>query len=241
MAKFSHLSDSQVKTLIKQKVEIERRTTVEVIELLEEVERRFLHVQMAYGSLLEYCVKELKYSESAAYRRIAAMRLSKEIPEVKVGIAAGTLNLVSVTQAQVLFRDYAKSDEAYSKTEKLELLNSLVNTSKREAERIIAEERPEQPAQRDSIRAIPGGKFKLEAEIDSETMEKLETLKALLSNKHHNPTFNELLSMVADAAIKKLHPIKGFVWNSERKTQPPVVKPCSNSEMSKMTSVWRTS
>lgn len=68
---------------LQQKSLAERRTTLEVIELLQEVERRSLHLQRGYGSLLEFCMKELKYSESAAYRRICAMRVMKDIPQVK--------------------------------------------------------------------------------------------------------------------------------------------------------------
>lgn len=204
MTKFSHLSNAQLASTIKFKTETERRLTVEIIELLEEIDRRKLHLEMGYGSLMDYCVKELRYSESAAYRRISAMRLSRDVPQVKEALKEGAINLVTVSQVQSLFRDQDGRDSAYTREEKIDLLKSLENTSKREAERIIAEELPLGLPKRDQIRAIPGQKVRVDVEISAETSEKLERIKALLSHRNPNPSFDELLNMVADIVLKKV-------------------------------------
>lgn len=100
----SLLKNEQLLEVLYKKSADERKLTLEIIELLEEVEHRSLPLEKGYGSLLEFCVHELKYSESAAYRRISALRITKELPQVKQSIQNGTLNLVTVTQAQTFFR-----------------------------------------------------------------------------------------------------------------------------------------
>ncbi len=72
---------------LSQKCIDERKITLEIIELLEEIDRRKLYLLRGFGSLLEYCVKELKYSESSAYRRISAMRVVHDLPETKIADA----------------------------------------------------------------------------------------------------------------------------------------------------------
>ncbi|MBC7396333.1 MAG: hypothetical protein H7333_02725 [Bdellovibrionales bacterium] len=63
----------------------------------------------AYPSLFEYAVKALGYSEAASFRRISAMRLMKQIPEVKTAIDEGRLNLSQLTQAQAFFKQEEKA------------------------------------------------------------------------------------------------------------------------------------
>ena len=52
----------------------------------------------------EYAIKKLGYSEDQAYRRLAAMRLLKEIPELEEKINSGSLNLTHMGMAQSLFK-----------------------------------------------------------------------------------------------------------------------------------------
>ena len=54
----------------------ERKMSAQVIELLEEVERRKLYSDLKYKNLFDYCVKELGYSENQAWRRIILITLN---------------------------------------------------------------------------------------------------------------------------------------------------------------------
>src|SRR3990167_11479805 len=63
-------------------VKEERKLSMEILRYLREVETRRLYAKMGYGSIYEFCIKELKYSEGAAHRRISSMRLLKELPQV---------------------------------------------------------------------------------------------------------------------------------------------------------------
>src|SRR5690606_12598786 len=92
----------------KQLVARERQLLTEVLHHLREVERRKLFSDLGYPSLFAYAVGELKYSEGQAGRRIQAMRLIRLLPEVEQQVAAGSLSLSNVSQAQSYFREKAK-------------------------------------------------------------------------------------------------------------------------------------
>ena len=69
------LTDDELLLEAKETVVDEERATQKVLKYLEEIERRKLYLARGYGSLFEFCVKELKYSEGSAGRRISSMRL----------------------------------------------------------------------------------------------------------------------------------------------------------------------
>ena len=101
---FKNISDDLLLEKTKELVTEERKITLQVLWHLREVENRKLHAARGFSSLFEYCVKELKYSEPSAQRRISSMRLLKEIPEVEEKITDGALSLTVLSQAQSFFR-----------------------------------------------------------------------------------------------------------------------------------------
>ena len=102
------LKDFELLSLTKSLVQKERELTTQVLRHLAEIERRKLYCDLKYGSLFDYAVGELGYSEASAGRRIQAMRLMNEIPEVEQKIESGALNLSNICQAQGFFRDQKK-------------------------------------------------------------------------------------------------------------------------------------
>ena len=58
------LSVKQLLSETKNLVAEERRVTLLLIEHLREIDRRLLFLEMGYGSLFEFCVKELTLSEA---------------------------------------------------------------------------------------------------------------------------------------------------------------------------------
>jgi 5-methylcytosine-specific restriction endonuclease McrA len=95
----------------------ERRITLELLEHLREVERRMLYAELGYGSLHDFCVKRLGLSEGSAQRRIQAMRLARELPEIRTAILEGNLSLTNAAKLQTAFqaqRRVAKKSEQAS-------------------------------------------------------------------------------------------------------------------------------
>ena len=65
---------------------------------LAEVEARGLHRTRACASLYTYCIYELRMSEDAAYRRVAAARVVKRFPLLLGPIERGELHLTGLLQ-----------------------------------------------------------------------------------------------------------------------------------------------
>src|SRR4051812_2587895 len=78
----------------------ERKTTTAVLWHLKEIERRRLHLEIGFSSIFEYAVKELKYSEGSASRRINAMRLLKDFSQVAPLLEDGSFNLSNLSAVQ---------------------------------------------------------------------------------------------------------------------------------------------
>ncbi len=83
-------------------------------------------------------MRELGYSNGAASRRISAMRMVKELPEVEKKIESGALNLCNISRAQTFFREVKRTRLADSggpapgltPEEKAAVLQKLEHTSK---------------------------------------------------------------------------------------------------------------
>jgi hypothetical protein len=99
-----HLSNPELLTQTQALVHQERRLGVEILWHLREIESRRLYAERGYSSLHTYCVQELKYSDGAAHRRISAMRLLKDLPEVEEKIQSGALSLSTAATLQDFLR-----------------------------------------------------------------------------------------------------------------------------------------
>ena len=104
------LSNEQLLSRTQQLVLKERRLNLEILRHLNEIDNRKLYLRLSYSSLFEYVVKELKYSEAAAYRRIKAMKLCRQFPETAGKLKEGALTLTSACQLQTFFEKKTKKD-----------------------------------------------------------------------------------------------------------------------------------
>lgn len=78
-----NLNDSELLNRTRHLVDEERRITTSLLHHLREIETRKLFLERGFASLFEYLVQGFDYSEAAAQRRISAMRLLKELPEIE--------------------------------------------------------------------------------------------------------------------------------------------------------------
>src|SRR5690606_23697709 len=82
----------------------EREILGQIIDHLQIIFDRKLFAKMGYSSIYKYLVKEMGYSEAAAYRRISALKLVREIPETKKLIEAGSISLTNATNLQTILK-----------------------------------------------------------------------------------------------------------------------------------------
>jgi hypothetical protein len=108
----------------------EAKATRQVLLHLMEIERREIHLARGYGSLHSFAVEVLGYSDGSAARRVAAMRLIREMPETAEQLVAGSLTLETMSTLSNHFRRIKPTKEARTR-----LAASAQHLSKRELEK----------------------------------------------------------------------------------------------------------
>ncbi len=215
------LTDRQLLSNTENLAKQEREILVQVLWHLAEIQRRKLF-SPRYRSLFNYAVARLGYSEDQAARRIAAMRLLVELPEIESNVANGKLGLTQLGIAQTYFRA-EKSARAQSaqpdREEKLETLKLLEGKTTREASRILIKASTALEKMRpETVRPISATVSEIRLSVKEETLGKITQLKGLLASKHPHLSTAELLDLVFDIALEKLNPARPPLRKSANRT-----------------------
>ena len=232
----SQLKDREILLQLKILVQNERELLTSILHHLREVERRRLFSDLKYSSLFEYAMKELKYSEAQAVRRIGAMRLLKELPQVEEKIQDGSLNLSNLCQAQTYFRNSDKKSKAeksplLSAEKKIEVLELLENKSTREGERFLLSLQPEGFLPPEKERVLTPTHSEIRFTMDEELKKNLEQVRSLLGLKGLGMSFAELANEMALMCVQLL---KQKTFGKKRVQQTSIV----NTEKSSENSEW---
>ncbi|MCB0342625.1 MAG: HNH endonuclease [Pseudobdellovibrionaceae bacterium] len=204
-----YLSDNDLHLHTKDLVRRERELVTKVLHHLAEIERRRLFSAFKCSSLFDYATRLLGYSESQAHRRISAMRMILEVPEVEQKLEEGKLTLTNVAEARKFFRQEEKSlGTKLNCQEKKQVLEKLENKSTRESERTLVALSSSPIKAKESTRIVSSELTELKIIADQALMEKLEKLRGLLAHKNPFPSHCELLHMLCDVAIKEIEPKK---------------------------------
>lgn len=210
----------------------ERAMTIRILHHLNEIERRRLYLEQGCSSLFDYCTRRLKYSSSAAARRIHSARCIKRHPDVLEMLRARDLNLSTISLiAPILDR----SNEAT-------ILKRVRGKSYREVERVASEYRPpvalrdrvrpvrvpvSEPVDADAVlldrdlnnlvrgeatagaeRTRVGTQQKMFVQFlaSEELMEKFEEARALLSHRCLDGSFAEVLDVLVTEFVERHSP-----------------------------------
>ena len=181
MSELKKLSDQNLLLKINTLVKEERKLLLEILHYLREVERRKVFADLGYDSLFKYCVWGLGYSEGQAQRRINAMRMMRDLPEVEKKIEEGRVNLSQLSLLQGFFKE-----KEIVREEKLQLIEQVEKKSLDDTRRMLNNE---------TLRQL---KFKVKSEI-YESWRKLRGISA-----HQYKTDEELLhSLIVEKLQKK--------------------------------------
>lgn len=231
------LSDTELLDRTKILAAKEREVGTEVLWHLKEVSDRRLYSARGFSSVFEYTVKELKYSEAAAGRRVAAMRILSDLPEVASALEEGSLNLSTLSAAQGFFkREEIEQNKKYTVEEKREVLEALTHKSKRECEKILVSLSPESAVGQEKVKPLTETQTELRIIVDEETLKKVEKLRDLLA--HQNPTgsYGKLLDLITEIALDKIDPQRIEERSQKRKakktqvTTPPAEEKTTHSQ-----------
>ena len=110
----------------------ERKVLAGVLRHLIEMEKRRLFLPRGYSSLFEFCTQHLKYSRSAAGRRIAAARTLAKFPSLEEYLLNGEINLYSLSLVSGILTGQNLK----------QVISGIRNRSTREVEALVAGFRP---------------------------------------------------------------------------------------------------
>lgn len=216
---------SSISQALLQKVEDlareERRLTIEVLQHLREIERTRVFVDSGYSSLWEYATQGLKYAESVAFQRIAAMRALKEHPELEEKIRSGAHTVSTVCQIHTFLKaEQTLAHKKYSSSERAELYKRCENMSSKNVTRELIGISP-LAFQVPKERAITENRTEIRFIADPELLRKLHQVRDLSASRLKNPaSYPELVNLMSECALDEIDPSrKGSRGNSAKKTK----------------------
>ncbi len=195
-----HLTDQQLVVDLKNCAHQERLLLTQVLYHLKEFEVRKLYSALGYASLYDYACTELKYSTDQAYRRIQAMRLLKEIPEISNKIDSGSLSLSNISQVQRFFNE----TKTTTKEEKILVLKKIENKSVREVEKQLLQLSPIKPLPQEIKKQVSPTQVNVNFIMSEELEHKIEEVRSLLGPEGHKMTLSELVDQMANLSLQKL-------------------------------------
>ena len=100
---FSELGDQQLLEQTWRLAANQRCLDVHMLDHLDEIDRRGLALRRGFSSLFDYAVRELRFSDAAAQRRIQAMRLCRRHGWVRACLQSGALSMTAAGQLETTF------------------------------------------------------------------------------------------------------------------------------------------
>ena len=203
----------------------ERENLADLVEHLMELDRRSIHIDRGFPSLFAYCMKELGYSEQAAYLRIRVARAALDLPEILGHLREGRLHLETIARLS----PHLRKENVES------LLPRALGATKREVLAMVAELEPA-PVERDIVipvarvsssatTGMPAQPTSAAAEreppqleilsvlrhrihftADDEFVRLLDRLRALLRHKHPSGRLESILKEAAESLLDRIDP-----------------------------------
>jgi hypothetical protein len=225
-----HLSDQE---LHEETVKIhhqERKLLTTLIHHLRENERRRLYSTFKCESLQDYLEFEIGYSEDQAWRRVDAIKILEELPELEEKINRGLHCLTNLNLAHALFKKEAEFSTAFTREEKLEIFEAIEQTPTRAAKRMLVQY---SSVPKELLDEKKHGLSTDELENNEKIQAKLERLKGLLAHSNPNISTVDLIDKLCDLGIESWDP-------GQKATKKVSAAPRkSSSKAAKYRAVWR--
>ncbi len=177
---YKHITDTELLKMTSRCSASSREKTLELLDLLTEVDKRKLYCDLSYSSLFNYIVYELKFSESQAaiYNNIIKANILS-LPQTKDKIENGSLSLFAASAAARIIRDEKNTNVS----ESIKVIQRLEVMTKEE----IQQELPSKPK-------------KSKPDYSKEILDKVARLKKKL-NLPANMAIEEILNLLLDREL----------------------------------------
>jgi len=171
-----HWSNDELLERIYSDVREARFLMVNTIAVLMEIDRRGLHLQMAFSTLYDFCHHQLRMSEDQAYRYSNAAKLAARFGDSLLDdLESGAHTLAGLA---LLKKHLASDDNAW-------LLDEARGQSKRAIERLLAKHFPKHTRARDRVVHLSETQVQVTLTMSVEALEQLRYAAQMMS--HSNP------------------------------------------------------
>lgn len=228
----ANLNDRDLLVRTQEIVKQEREILAEVIRHLREIDRRRLYTELKYKSLFEYAVRELGYSEDQAWRRINAVRVTNQLPQLEEKIESGALTLGNLSVASTLFRAESKVGGPVTVERKLEVLQAVENKSRREAEKVVQQMAlvPPESLKLERLKFISDS-VEIRFTASAKLGDKMNKIKGLLAHKYPHLDIAGLLEVLCAEFLarhdkqltghgKEMKPIQSAILSNQVSASP---------------------
>lgn len=185
----------------------EAKVTANIVDYIQEIDARRLYLHFGCTSLFQYLTEKVGYSVGSAQRRIDAARILHELPEVRECLHDGSLNLTQFSQMARAVRE-AERTKNVERSQKLEVMNAIKGCDTKTTEQILCMKLEIAPKAHEIVRVQADTSVRLETTLSKEQMALVERVKELVSHSHPNPTFAELLEVMARHFLKAKDPLE---------------------------------
>ncbi len=186
----------------------ERKITAEILECIREISNTKIFLEMGYPSMLEFLVKECGYSESAALRRISSAKILQDVPEIRIDLQNGDLNLTQVSVVAQAIRQVEKTGKDVTPEKKKEVLEALKNKRSTETQMITAQMLDLPVMTFEKQRTQADESTRIEFVLSKEEMEMVKKAREILGHVKPGMSVKDLLVHVAEEIVKKKDPAR---------------------------------
>ncbi|MBO9668346.1 MAG: hypothetical protein J7501_16220 [Bdellovibrio sp.] len=192
--------DQRMKSLAQR----ERDLLHEVLLTIKEIDFRKIYLDMGFGSLFDYMIRGIGYSEGSAQRRIDAARLISEVPQMMDKIKSGELNLSQISLIQKGSREIQKIQSLKVTAEqKLELAELLCNKNHPDSQKQVAAFFSLPVVQGEQKKTQADESVRIELTLSKEGYAKVKRAQELLSHVMPYQDLTQFLEYLAEKVIKQ--------------------------------------
>ena len=202
------ISNHELIASLKTSVKKEKEGFIETMTYLIEVQRRELFDDLGRKSLVDYLIKDLGFSETAATQRKTCLRQIMIMPQALEMIKQGTLNMSQLCELSRLIKQKeAELDTKLPHAKKESLLEKIQNKTQKQTQITLSQELGLKPKPPKKTQHNADDSATIRETFSKEDLEILEKCKDLASHallqSHQGLSHRDVVMHVAKYYVKK--------------------------------------